>query len=308
MNKKLIKLKALTDPSQMALLEALKQSPILKGEDGYTPVKGVDYFTEDEINQVADYIQSNVKPGPQGPKGDRGEMGPDGYTPKKGVDYVDGKNGYIPVKGVDYFTPSDKAEIVSDTIKAIKIPDTPKAADIVKQVQDQLKKETKPLHLQDINGTKELIEFLKLGGYRGGGGNSNITGLIQAGTNITITGSGTSIDPYIINSSGGSGSSEIRNETPTGAVDGTNTTFTTAVSFVLRSTEVYYNRVRQVLGIDYTEISDTQIQFTYPPENASFVRIDYETQSSPPPVSDEFLLEDGEGLELEDGSIFLLES
>lgn len=38
------------------------------------------------------------------------------------------------------------------------------------------------------------------------GGLSNITGLIQAGTNITLTGSGTSGSPYVINASGGGSS------------------------------------------------------------------------------------------------------
>ena len=41
------------------------------GKDGYTPIKGKDYF--------------------------------DGYTPKKGIDYFDGKDGYTPIKGLDYF-------------------------------------------------------------------------------------------------------------------------------------------------------------------------------------------------------------
>lgn len=39
----------------------------LKGADGYTPVKGKDYFD--------------------------GKNGDDGYTPQKGVDYFDGKDG-----------------------------------------------------------------------------------------------------------------------------------------------------------------------------------------------------------------------
>lgn len=45
------------------------------GQDGITPVKGVDYF--------------------------------DGITPVKGVDYFDGVDGVTPVKGVDYFDGAD---------------------------------------------------------------------------------------------------------------------------------------------------------------------------------------------------------
>ena len=51
------------------------------GKDGYTPIKGVDYFDGEE-----------------------------GYTPVKDVDYFDGKDGkdgYTPVKGVDYFDGKD---------------------------------------------------------------------------------------------------------------------------------------------------------------------------------------------------------
>lgn len=54
-----------------------------KGDPGYTPQKGIDYFD-----------------------GDKGDKGDPGYTPIKGVDYFDGKDGkdgYSPVKGVDYF-------------------------------------------------------------------------------------------------------------------------------------------------------------------------------------------------------------
>ena len=72
------------------------------GKDGYTPVKGVDYFD--------------------------GKDGKDGYTPVKNVDYFDGKNGldgkdgidgYSPVRGVDYWTEEDKAEIKSYVDEAI---------------------------------------------------------------------------------------------------------------------------------------------------------------------------------------------
>lgn len=78
-------LKTVTDD----ILEQAKQSGRFKGDkgdDGYTPVKGVDYFD-----------------------GAKGADGHDGYTPVKGKDYFDGAkgekgdDGYTPVKGVDYF-------------------------------------------------------------------------------------------------------------------------------------------------------------------------------------------------------------
>lgn len=56
-----------------------------KGNDGYTPIKGVDYFDGEQ--------------GPKGDKGDTGEQGiqgpkgEDGYTPIKGIDYFDGEDG-----------------------------------------------------------------------------------------------------------------------------------------------------------------------------------------------------------------------
>lgn len=57
----------------------------IKGDPGYTPIKGVDYF--------------------DGAKGDPGDP------------------GYTPVKGVDYFTAADKAEIVQDVIDALPVYD-----------------------------------------------------------------------------------------------------------------------------------------------------------------------------------------
>ena len=51
------------------------------GKDGYTPIKGVDYFD--------------------------------------GKDGVDGKDGYTPIKGVDYFTQSDINQIVNEVLNKI---------------------------------------------------------------------------------------------------------------------------------------------------------------------------------------------
>lgn len=91
--------------------------PGLNGKDGYTPIKGVDYFD-----------------------GLDGKPGKDGYTPIKGIDYFDGEQGiqgpagkdgdvgpqgpqgnpgYTPVKGVDYFTIEDQTKIKNDIVEEL---------------------------------------------------------------------------------------------------------------------------------------------------------------------------------------------
>ena len=77
------------------------------GKDGYTPIKGVDYFDG--------LPGKDGKDGLPGEKGEQGPKGEDGYTPIKGIDYfdgkdgqdgkdgIDGKDGYTPIKGIDYF-------------------------------------------------------------------------------------------------------------------------------------------------------------------------------------------------------------
>jgi len=53
---------------------------------------------------------------------------------------------------------------------------------------------------------------------------TSISGLIQSGTNVTITGSGTLADPYVINSSGGSGTPPTLQEVTDVVPDGNKTT------------------------------------------------------------------------------------
>jgi len=52
---------------------------------------------------------------------------------------------------------------------------------------------------------KARLEVLGYTAYLGAGNADSITGLIQEGTNVIITGSGTLAEPYIISASGGSG-------------------------------------------------------------------------------------------------------
>lgn len=113
---------------------------VMDGENGYTPVKGVDYF--DGINGkdgidgkdgVDGYTPIKDVDYFDGKDGVNGKDGKDGYTPIKGVDYFDGKNGVdgkdgqngvdgkTPIKGTDYFTEADKTEMVSAVISALPI-------------------------------------------------------------------------------------------------------------------------------------------------------------------------------------------
>ena len=99
------------------------------GVDGYTPVKGVDYFDGEDGKDGRDGVDGvdgkdgkdgvdgytpikdvDYFDGVDGVDGKDGKDGVDGYTPIKDVDYfdgVDGVDGYTPVKGVDYFDGED---------------------------------------------------------------------------------------------------------------------------------------------------------------------------------------------------------
>jgi len=165
MNKNALKkiqdeLDALNDPNfalKKLLSEAKEEMAEIalgtKGEKGDTPVKGVDYFTADEISNIIDFIQGRVKPGEKGETGAPGKKGERGLTP---------------TRGVDYWTKDDQAKLVADVLKKIKIPkgeSAPKMEDIVKEVAKVINNNPK----QDFVTVKQLTEFLQRGGFRGGG-------------------------------------------------------------------------------------------------------------------------------------------
>lgn len=68
------------DDNEQELKEATSEALGTRGPKGETPVKGKDYFTDEEISSFKEEV-----------------------TPIKGKDYFDGEPGYTPVKGVDYF-------------------------------------------------------------------------------------------------------------------------------------------------------------------------------------------------------------
>lgn len=129
--------------------QGLKGEKGEQGPEGKTPVKGIDYFTEEDIESLnipsidglatetfvkseiakaqfesadgnvdlsayatKNYVDSEIDKielAP-GPKGDQGEQGPKGETGEQGLK---GDDGYTPIKGVDYFTTADKEEMLS---------------------------------------------------------------------------------------------------------------------------------------------------------------------------------------------------
>ena len=66
----------------------------------------------------------------------------------------------------------------------------------------------------------------------------------------------------------------VHDETPTGLVNGSNTSFTLANSPVAGTLIVYEGGRRLALTIDFT-LSGATITMTYAPPNGSYVRCDY---------------------------------
>ena len=99
------------------------------------------------------------------------------YNGKKWVEI--GKNGRTPVRYIDYWTTEDQNKIVQEVLSKVPKPKdgvSPKTEDIIKAVLKEIKMpDTKGF----ITETK-LAEFLRRGGFRGGGDT------IVAGSNISI--------------------------------------------------------------------------------------------------------------------------
>lgn len=157
-----------------------------------TPVKGEDYYTDAELQEIMDIVR-----------------------PIKGIDYEDGKPGRTPRAGVDFFTQDERQQMVEEVRQRIQATEKKEepvdVGKIVAEVVDKrLNEFEKEFAKQFKKGGKYQLDKNDVMGMPldqrwHGGGLSNITGYIQAGTNITITGIGTASSPYVINSTGGGG-------------------------------------------------------------------------------------------------------
>lgn len=77
-------------------------------------------------------------------------------------------------------------------------------------------------------------------------------------------------------SSTGGGAEQVTGEIPTGLINGSNATFTSAFPFDPLSVEVFLNGLRQQVIADYNTVGNTQIIFLVSPEsNTSSLLINY---------------------------------
>src|SRR3990167_392335 len=86
------KLKAIKDGGVLdgLLFDLANKIEMTKGEKGESPQKGIDYWTENEINQIIRQITKSIRVPVDGETGERGETGKSG---KDGKDGRDGRNG-----------------------------------------------------------------------------------------------------------------------------------------------------------------------------------------------------------------------
>lgn len=218
-----------------------------KGEPGYTPIKGKDYFTDAEIGTIVSFLLTQVKDGAPGEKGDTGQAG---------------KNGRTPVRLVDYWTAADQEQIIRDVLKKVPVPKdgtSPKVEDVVTEVLKELKKHPNVDGLRLSALEKRLIRL-------GGGGASFFTQLQDSNISSPTNG-----QILVYNSTTGKWTNQANSatgtwfrETPTGTINGINTVFTLTRTPAANSEQLVYQGQRQHPTDDYT-LSGTTITYVVAP-------------------------------------------
>ena len=239
-----------TSPALDSLLKMLVgKVEMAKGDPGYTPIKGKDYWTDAEINQVIEYIRKMVVT----------KDILEAATPIKGVHYKDGEDGS------DYIlTSKDKKEIASQ----IDVPIVDKVierTEIIKEISKTLevgdikdavsKKDLDINNRNLLSGMARIDGRIKLIDQRWHGG-----GLSRVYTDATLSGSGTASSPLTV-IGGGVGAWSTPPESP----DGTITVFTVGAS---APTDVVSDGALMFAPTDYSfDINTGTITFINSPVN-----------------------------------------
>jgi hypothetical protein len=229
---------------------------MLRGREGYTPKKGKDYFTKEEINDIKESIRTNLKK----------EVTPikekDYFTSKEVDDIVDEvfnkiptpEDGKTPKRGVDYFTDADIRNFVYDILIRIPKPEAGepgKNADeekIIDRVINKLSKHKEvsremPKEIADrLNTLSRAVDWKVLKNvpdmpkHLGGGGQDvrikyggqTLTAVLReiefVGAGVQVESLGDGVLRVTIPGGGGGGGFNI--ETPVGVINSSNDTFT----------------------------------------------------------------------------------
>lgn len=175
-------------------LASIKGDKGEKGDPGYSPIKGKDYFTDQELNNIVQYILRNS-------------------TPVKGKDYSDGEKGD---KGDDYvLTKKDKIEIASK----IEVPIVEKIIEkpfeiLPKDIAKRLNTLKDSIDISVIKGATSKEDFEKASKRLDEMSNTinpkgkidqrwHGSGLSKVSTDSTLKGNGTPASPLSVVSAGG---------------------------------------------------------------------------------------------------------
>lgn len=255
----------------------------MKGEPGYTPIKGKDYFTQEELNEMRRQVT---------PKRGRDYMTLSDIrtfvkhiTPVKGKHYKDGEPGYTPQKGIDYFDGEPgKRGPKGDSIKGDQgepgIPGKNGKAPSVNAIIKKIK-EGKALSINDLQGIDNIYSQIRSAAARGP--KMAGTGYLREITDVDITGllDGYTLvynkkkDKWLVAAGGASATNFADEEVPSGTINGSNTGFTLAHTPTVGSVKLFINGSRvSVIGGDYT-ISGKNITTATAPPTGSVIVADY---------------------------------
>ncbi len=152
-----------------------------------TPIKGEDYFTDKEVQEIVNRVQASIRM----PKDGRNGESPTSHylisLIKPLIPKV--KNGSTPIKGADYFTELEQEAMISEVLSRIEIPESEEVdtGAIVKSVVKELKRGGKSqLEMQDIKNMPLNMNDMRWHG--GGFTDSNfIDNEVVAGSGTTYT-------------------------------------------------------------------------------------------------------------------------
>lgn len=172
----------------------------IQGEDGKTPELGVDYLTEDDLDKIDAFIQDRVKEWWSSyPTVEELNASIDSKIASEvaKIEVNDGKDGNDGNDGKD--GSPDTAEQILEKLRSLPKNKRINVSDI-RGLQAELNRIAQDSETS-IEELRNLVNSFQITipAAEGGGGITDINGLIEEGANINITGSGTLADPFVIN-------------------------------------------------------------------------------------------------------------